>query len=417
MSNSMAASHSVGKVLKDVIFGASAACGEAVKKYGADKVTNGTIGAIMDDNGKLICIPTVEKVLRSLPANELAAYAPIAGLPAYIEAVKNLTFADNKPEGYLEAVATAGGTGAIHNTICNYSEIGDSILTSDWFWGNYSVMCNEAGRKLETYKLLDEAMNFNIEAFTDKVTKLLADQDSLLVIINTPAHNPTGFSLTEEDWDKVLDVCKEHVKGGDKKITILVDIAYIDYAGDKNESRKFMKKFSNLPDNILTVFAFSMSKGHTLYGQRTGAMIGLSANKEIATEFLNINKYTSRSTWSNINRGAMATLAAIDQDKTLLAQFEAERNAIYETIKERGAIFMQEAAQCGLKALPYKAGFFLSIPSSDPAAVCEKLHDDLIFAVPLKRGVRIAVCSISAEKMHGVAEKTLKAWNFVENNK
>ena len=39
--------------------------------------------------------------------NELAAYAPIIGLPAYLEAVKNLTFADNKPDGYLEAVATA----------------------------------------------------------------------------------------------------------------------------------------------------------------------------------------------------------------------------------------------------------------------------------------------------------------------
>ena len=61
--------------------------------------------------------------------NEIAAYAPIAGLPAYLEAVKNLTFADNKPDGYLEAVATAGGTGAIHNTIWNYSEIGDSVLT------------------------------------------------------------------------------------------------------------------------------------------------------------------------------------------------------------------------------------------------------------------------------------------------
>ena len=42
----------------------------------------------MDDEGKLICIPTVEKVLRSLPTNELAAYAPIIGLPAYLEAVK-----------------------------------------------------------------------------------------------------------------------------------------------------------------------------------------------------------------------------------------------------------------------------------------------------------------------------------------
>lgn len=90
MSFSMVASHSTGKVLKDVIFGASAACNEAIQKYGADKVTNGTIGAIMDDEGKLICIPTVEKVLRSLPTNELAAYAPIIGLPAYLEAVKIL---------------------------------------------------------------------------------------------------------------------------------------------------------------------------------------------------------------------------------------------------------------------------------------------------------------------------------------
>ena len=318
MSFSMVASHSTGKVLKDVIFGASAACNEAIQKYGADKVTNGTIGAIMDDEGKLICIPTVEKVLRSLPTNELAAYAPIIGLPAYLEAVKNLTFADNKPDGYLEAVATAGGTGAIHNTIWNYSEIGDSVLTSDWYWGTYNVLCQEAGRKLETYELFDENMNYNIESFTDKVNTLLADQDSLLIIINTPAHNPTGYSLSEEDWDKVLDVCKEHAKGGNKKITLLVDIAYIDYAGEKNECRKFMRKFSNLPENIFTIFAFSMSKGYTLYGQRTGAMVGLSSSKELTTEFLNVCKYTSRATWSNINRGAMATLAAIDQDKTYL---------------------------------------------------------------------------------------------------
>ena len=49
----MVASHSTGKVLKDVIFGASAACNEAIQKYGADKVTNGTIGAIMDDEANL----------------------------------------------------------------------------------------------------------------------------------------------------------------------------------------------------------------------------------------------------------------------------------------------------------------------------------------------------------------------------
>ena len=417
MTTSMAASHAMGKIAKDAIFGASAAANKAAQEFGRDKVVNATIGAFMDDSEKLACIPTVEKVFRELPMSEVIAYAPISGLPAYLESVIDLTFADQKPDGYTASVATAGGTGVLHHSIWNYSEIGDTVLTSDWFWGAYNLLCNEAKRKLDTYSLFDEEQNFNIASFAGKVNEILAKQDSILIIINTPAHNPTGYSLSEEDWSKVIDVCKEQAKDTKKKITLLVDIAYIDYAGEKNESRKFMKQFSNLPTNILSIFAFSMSKGYTLYGQRTGAMIGLSSSKEVIQEFAEINQYTSRATWSNINRGAMALLTTIHHDQTLTRQFEAEREAYYQMIRSRAAIFMQEAKDCGLNALPYKAGFFLSIPTPDAAAVCNKLHDDLIFAVPLKRGVRIAACAVSANKMKGIAEKTLKALQFVESNK
>ena len=82
MSKSMAASHAVGKKLKDAIFGASGAAVAAAAKYGEDKVVNATIGAIMDDAGHLSCIPTMEKTFRSLPIGDLIAYAPISGLPA-----------------------------------------------------------------------------------------------------------------------------------------------------------------------------------------------------------------------------------------------------------------------------------------------------------------------------------------------
>ena len=64
--------------------------------------------------------------------------------------------------------------------------------------------------------------------------------------------------------------------------------------------------------------------------------------------------------------------------------------------------------------LPYRAGFFISIPAADSDAVCTKLHDDLIFAVPLKMGVRIAVCAVPSAKIKGMAEKVLNAMNFVE---
>ena len=409
MLTSIAASHSKGKFATDKIFGASGAAVKATAEFGKDKVVNATIGAIMDDNEELACIPTVEKVLREMPINDLINYAPIAGLPSYLDATINLTFQDNKPDAYINAVATAGGSGVIHHTIWNYSEIGDTILTSDWYWGPYSVLCKEALRKLDTYQLFDEQQNFNIKAFELKVNDLLKKQDSLVIIINTPAHNPTGFSLTDDDWTKVLDVCKSEAKDSTKKITILVDIAYIDYAGEKNETRRFLKQFSNLPANILGILAFSMSKGYTMYGQRTGAMIGISSSKEISKEFADINQYTSRATWSNVNRGAMQLLATIYNDKQLLSQFEKERDGFYELIKERANIFMAEAKECGLNMLPYRAGFFISIPSSDSDAVCNKLHDDLIYAVPLAAGVRIAVCAVPSRKIKGMAEKTLKA--------
>ena len=48
--SSQVATNRVGKKLVDVIFGASAACGEAIKEHGAEAVTNATIGAIMGED-------------------------------------------------------------------------------------------------------------------------------------------------------------------------------------------------------------------------------------------------------------------------------------------------------------------------------------------------------------------------------
>ena len=411
MAMSMVASNATGRVLNDAIFGASAAAKAAAAKVGADKVTNATIGAIMDDEEKLACISTMEKVYRELPMSDIIAYAPIAGLPEYLDAVLDLTFAAQRPAGYTAAIATAGGTGAVHHAIANYSEQGDEVLTSDWFWGPYNVLCQEQGRRLATYALFDERQNFNRQDFAAKVEALLKKQSSLLILLNTPAHNPTGYSFSEEDWGEVLDVCKTQLKKGDKKISILVDIAYIDYAGEKNEVRRFMKQFENLPPELFVMFAFSMSKGYTMYGQRTGAIVGLSAHKEIVEEFKTVSSFSSRGTWSNINRGAMAALAKIYRDAALRAQFEKERESLYQMIRERGVIFMEEAKACALNALPYKAGFFLSIPAADPVAVCDRLHDEFIFPVPLKKGVRVAVCAVPAKKMWGMAGKIKKAWD------
>ncbi len=413
MLTSIAAKHAKGKAAQDKIFAANAAAVAAAAKYGKENVTNATIGAILDEDEKLVCLPTVEKVFRSLETNELIAYAPISGLPEYLECVLNAAFGSSRPEGYLAAVATAGGTGAIHHAIWNYMDEGETALCSDWYWGAYKVLCNDMGRNFTTYKMLDENNKFNLPALKEKVTELLSKQDNLLYILNTPAHNPTGYSLSESDMDGVLDILKEAAVDG-KNIIFFLDVAYIDYAGEKEEVRKIFKKLSGLPANILAIIGYSMSKGFTMYGQRTGAMIGVSSSKEVIEEFAAINQYTSRATWSNINRPAMRTLAAIYSDPELLKATEAERDYYYKMIKARADLFTEEAKACGLPMLPYVAGFFLSIPAKDPDAICNKLHEDNIFAVPLAAGVRIAVCAVPLKKIKGMAAKVYAAMKEVE---
>ena len=412
MTMSIAAKHAKGKSAQDKIFGANAAAVAAAAKYGKDAVTNATIGAILDEDEKLVCLPTVEDVFRGLSTNEMIAYAPISGLPEYLDCVLTAAFGNSRPEGYIAAVATAGGTGAIHHAIWNYTETGDTVLCSDWYWGAYKVLCQDMGRNFTTYKMLDENNKFNLPALKEKVDELLSKQDNLLYLLNTPAHNPTGYSLSGEDMDGVLAILKEAAVPG-KNIVFFLDVAYIDYAGEKEEVRKIFKKLSGLPANILCIVGYSMSKGFTMYGQRTGAMIGVSSDKSVIDEFAAINQYTSRATWSNINRPAMRTLATIYSDPELLAKVCAERDYYYQMIKARADLFTKEAEECGLPMLPYVAGFFLSIPAKNPDAICEKLHEDNIFAVPLAAGVRIAVCAVPLKKIKGMAAKVNAAMQAV----
>ena len=109
----------------------------------------------------------------------------------------------------------------------------------------------------------------------------------------------------------------------------------------------------------------------------------------------------------------MRTLATIYSDPELLAKVCAERDYYYQMIKARADLFAKEAEECGLPMLPYVAGFFLSIPAKNPDAICEKLHEDNIFAVPLAAGVRIAVCAVPLKKIKGMAVKVNAAMQAV----
>ena len=392
---------------EDKIFGINKLAKEMIAKEGKENVVNATVGALLDDNGDLVVLSSVVDVLKNLEPQDYAEYAPIGGTPEYRKHIIEATFGKFKPKSHTRALATPGGTGAIRNTIENYTQRGEKVLTSDWFWAPYNTIAQELERKLVTYTLFDENDNYNLSSFEEKVKEILEIQDNLVVIINTPAHNPTGYTLTLKDWNGVIDILKKYSKG--KKITILADVAYIDFAGDEDKYREFFPVLDDLTENILAVVAFSMSKGFTLYGLRGGAMICITKNEDVAEEFVLVNSFSARASWSNCPRAAMKVLSSIYEDEALLAKVKAERKKFCDMLVKRGKAFEQAAAEAGLKTVPFDSGFFISIPCKDPDAVGKELQKSGIFAVPLAKGLRISVASISEELCKTIPAKVKAA--------
>ena len=408
---SLAAAHAFGKGKEsDAVFTVLKEANAAIAKLGRDKVVNASIGAIHDEEEKFVSLPSVEDYFRHLPAAELMSYAPIAGIPDFLDAVIADTFQGNQPPNtFAKAVSAPGGTGAVRNAFNNYLEKGQKALIPDWFWGNYRTIAEEHQLGIETYEMFDKDYNFTLNSVKEKALNLLQTQNNLVVVFNTPAHNPTGHSMTKEEWIDILGFFKECAKDEAKKIVILVDMAYIDYSGDLKGTRSFMQLFGNLPENILVTFAYSMSKAYTMYGLRSGALVGLSSSLKIIEEFSEINTFSGRGVWSNGTRGPQRLLADVYKNADLKARIDVERATYSDMMKKRADIFIKEAREVGLITLPYSTGFFITVPAPDPRAVTQKLVLDNIYALHLKKGVRFAICAIPTHKVPGIATKTKEA--------
>ena len=375
----------------DKVFALSGRAKAAIAKKGKDAVVNATVGALLDDNGDLVVMSSVTEAIRSLTPVDYAEYAPITGTPS---TKRFHLFGLSSPSGHVRLCVTPGGTGSLTSVIQNYSSYGDSVLTHDWCWANYKNIAISQGRKFKTFRFFNEDGAFDAEDLEKQLGELAAVQDQVVLLINTPAHNPTGYSLSLDDWDKMIAVLNR----AKCNVVLFLDIAYIDYAGEEDEVRAFIPKLDGLKDHVLTIFGYSASKTLTAYGMRLGAIVCMSKNEEVVEEFRRAAEYAARSTWSNCNRSAMVTMGKIYSDPELRAKVDEERRIYRDMLLERGRIFEKTLNDNGVKCVPFTAGFFVTIACDNPDEIGKKLEEQDIFCLALAKGIRVSIASISKEK-------------------
>ena len=229
--------------------------------------------------------------------------------------------------------------------------------------------------------------------------ELLEKQKQVLLLLNTPANNPTGYSMTKEEMDKVVDVLKKlAAEYPDRRLTFCLDVSYIDFDGTFEETRSIFDSIHDMPENMMTLVVFSMSKSYTMCGMRCGAIVCLAETKEAADLFKAAMSYSSRSVWSNVVRIAQRILVDINLNPEVKAEVDKERLVFSELITKRGQTFYGEAQRVGLKCCPYKHGYFIAIPCKNPAKVAAYLEEEHVYVVPQKKGLRFSPCAVTTDK-------------------
>lgn len=384
----------------DTVFAIVNKAKEAKKTYGEDAVTDATIGSLYTEAGELAALDCVFDSLKNLDNKVLASYAAgFTGNPDFRQKVIDWVL-DGNSRLYKEVIATPGGTGAVAMTIQECLDPGQTVVLPEIAWGSYNLMAQMNNLEVAKYSLFD-GDRFNMDSFREVCTKTMEKQNRLVVVINDPCHNPTGYSMTREEWEEVI----AFLNGCSKKcpVVLLNDIAYIDFAFGQKEAKKYFSVFDDISDNMAVVVAFSLSKSMTSYGMRCGAAILMAKNPEIVNQLKTVFEKDARATWSNVNNGAMAMFVDVLDNR--LEDYDAERQKYVALLKERSEIFRNEADAAGLAYYPYREGFFVTLSMDNDLRdrYHEALMENNIFTVKVNKGIRVAICSMPVSKVKGLA--------------
>lgn len=391
--------HSESKKDTSTILTLSAQAKVAKKKD--PTISDGTIGMLYDETGQLMTFRSVNQALFELNNEEKYAYSTTKGNPDFQEAVLRWVFRDAYEEFTSEygcrVIATPGGSGAISNTFSDYLNPNDVVLLPNYMWSNYIQFAYENFASYETYDLFD-GTQFNLKSVRNQMLRCKKRQGRVVFVLNDPCHNPTGYCMTDAEWENLIAIIAE-VADEQTPFVFLYDLAYIDY-DDRGfeDTRKHLRLLKKLPPYVLSILAFSGSKTLGLYGLRVGAQIAVCPDQEILDDFERAAEFSARAKWSMATNLGMNVVSKVFLNAERRQSFEEELEQARNLLKLRSRTFLEEAEKAGLKTLPFTCGFFITIPAPDPQKTYENLVRRKVYIVPMDSCLRVSISSLSVEE-------------------
>jgi aromatic-amino-acid transaminase len=309
------------------------------------KKVNLGVGVYYDDNGKLPLLECVQKAEEKMMAAHAArGYLPIDGIAAYDAAVKSLVFgAESEPvkSGRVATVQALGGTGGLRVGADFLKKLNPAakVMISDPSWENHRALFTQAGFVVESYPYYDAAkrgINFD-----GMLTALGTAPAGTVVVLHACCHNPTGYDLTEAQWDQVVKTMQ------DRKLVPFLDLAYQGFGQGITEDGMAVRKFVASGQDFFVSTSFS--KSLSLYGERIGALSVLCQDKDDAARVLSQLKIMIRTNYSSPPTHGGQIAATILNTPELRALWEQELAGMRSRIKEMRSALVAKLKEKGVQ--------------------------------------------------------------------
>ena len=297
---------------------------------------DGSVGAFYSEDKKLILYSGVDKYLKDNASKELA-YPPCTGGDKYKESIlkyllqEKYEYFNNKYS--IGFSSTLGGTGACYFAFKLFSNPQDSILVPFPGWPNYDLLISTAGSKVIKYNLIDEHGKFDYLNLENKINDLAKIQKDIILVINDPSENPTGYSMSKEDLNNLKNVLAKT----NAHVIVLFDIAYINYG--PNDPLYIFEYADTLSENVTSLFAFSLSKTLSVYGLRGGALFGFMKKDECDSFTKEANKL-ARGIYSCPTSVSIGVANNIFSNKDNTEKFNSELENNLRLLRKRDSLLI-----------------------------------------------------------------------------
>lgn len=303
----------------------------------AEKV-NLTVGAYQDESGQtpvLECVKAAER--RLLEAERSKNYLAIDGLGLFNRLVAELIYGADSTviaQNRVAIAQTPGGTGALRiaGDFLRRALGVETIWIGSPTWANHPQIYAAANLQLKSIQYLNSAgTGVNFQELIGQLSRAEAGQ---AVLLHTVCHNPTGFDLSANQWDELLQLIR------DRQLIPIFDFAYQGFHLGLNEDASPIRRYCQAGGEAIVCNSFSKNFG--LYAERVGSISVVARQSQTVPAIQSQLKSIIRTLYSTPPKHGGAIVETILGDPALRIAWEAELRTMRDRIAQLRRQFAAE---------------------------------------------------------------------------